>query len=103
MQLPRSYTSSSVVTSSFQLFRWLLDTQREYWDTLWAKTTPLFLVQPSLCEWSRGEGEKRESDGEGRGERRERGGIRGIRRIGKIQSVIIKLNLSFPLTIFLMI
>ena len=50
MQLPRWYTSSSVVTSSFQLFRWLLDTQREYWGTLWAKTTPLFLVQPSLCE-----------------------------------------------------
>ena len=68
MQLSRLFTSSSVVTSSSQLFRWLLDTQREYWSTLWAKTTPLFLVQPSLCEWNREEREKRTREG-GRGER----------------------------------
>ena len=79
MQLPRSSTSSSVVTSSSQLFRWLLDTQREYWGTLWAKTTPLFLVEPSLCEWNRGEGEKRESDGESRRRERLRGEREGER------------------------
>ena len=48
------------------------------WGTLWAKTTPLFLVQPSLCEWKR---EERESEGESRRRRREM--ERGEREIGE--------------------
>ena len=83
MQLPRSYISSAV-TSIFSALQMVAGYSMRI---LGAETTPFFLVQPSLCEWKREEGEKRED----RKMERERGerpeGESGIRRTRENEGV----------------